>query len=83
MDGTARSQIGNIAGWGRWFNFRLTGVSNASLVLHIENAGTSSFPEAWPGAPHLHFALAFSELELPCASVKHVFGMGAMRAGVL
>jgi hypothetical protein len=33
----------------RWFNFRMTGVADVPLTLHIINAGSCSFPDAWPG----------------------------------
>eukprot|EP00884_Botryococcus_braunii_P006405 jgi/Botrbrau1/15766/Bobra.4_1s0128.3 len=43
----------------QWFNFRVTGVSQVGLVIRIVNAGTSSFPEAWPG----YIACASYDLE--------------------
>jgi hypothetical protein len=33
----------------QWFYFRVAGAKQMPLVLHIVNAGESSFPEAWPG----------------------------------
>jgi murein tripeptide amidase MpaA len=32
-----------------WFYFRISGVRDTQLTMSIENAGTASFPEAWPG----------------------------------
>jgi murein tripeptide amidase MpaA len=33
----------------QWFHFRLSGVRNMDVRVHLVNAGQSSFPEAWPG----------------------------------
>lgn len=35
----------------QWFHFRLAGVRDQPLRLIIENAGGSSYPEAWAGYP--------------------------------
>lgn len=32
----------------QWFHFRLSGVRDQALEIRIENAGKSSYPEAWP-----------------------------------
>ena len=33
----------------RWFFFRVSGVKDKDLIMHLVNAGNSSFPEAWEG----------------------------------
>jgi len=33
----------------RWFFFRVSGAKDKDLVMHLVNAGNSSFPEAWEG----------------------------------
>ena len=33
----------------RWFFFRVSGAKDKDLIMHLVNAGNSSFPEAWEG----------------------------------
>ena len=33
----------------RWFFFRVSGAKDKDLIMHLVNAGSSSFPEAWEG----------------------------------
>ena len=34
---------------GRWFFYRVSGAKDKDLIMHLVNAGSSSFPEAWEG----------------------------------
>lgn len=49
--GTLRLRIRDDAGGEhrQWFHFRLQGVRDVPVTLHLENAGHCSYPGGWPG----------------------------------